>query len=58
MSLEEIAQKREELLQQKAKIEEEKVLKSKEEIIHDLFDTEYYLEHKDDNIKSLLYKKR
>ena len=58
MSLEEIAQKREELLHQKEKIEEEKVLKSKEEIIHDLFDTEYYLEHKDDNIKSLLYKKR
>lgn len=58
MTLEEIAQKREELLQQKKQIEEEKVLKSKEEIIHDLFDTEYYLEHKDDNIKSLLYKKR
>ena len=32
--------------------------KSKEEILHDLFDTEYYLEHKDDKIKSLLYKKR
>ena len=30
-------------------------LKSGREIIHDLFDTEFYLEHKDDDIKQLLY---
>lgn len=58
ISLEEIAAQKEQLLQQKAEIETQLVLKSKEEIIHDLFDTEYYLEHKDDQIKSLLYKKR
>ena len=51
----EIAQKREELLGQKEQL---KVLKSREEILHDLFDTEFYLEHKDDKIKSLLYKQR
>lgn len=54
-TLEEIAQKREELLGQKEQL---KVLKSREEILHDLFDTEFYLEHKDDKIKSLLYKQR
>ena len=63
MSLEEIAKKREELLQkkaqvQKAKDQEAKVLKTKEEILFDLFDTDFYLEHKDDQIKSLLYKQR
>jgi phosphatidylglycerophosphate synthase len=58
MTLEEIAQQKEKLLQQKERIEEVLELKSREEIIHDLFDTEYYLEHKDDKIKSLLYKKR
>ena len=58
LTLEEIAAQREQLLQQKEQIQEAKVLKSKEEILHDLFDTEYYLEHKDDKIKSLLYKKR
>ena len=31
-------------------------LKSRKEIVHDLFDTEFYLEHKDDDIKQLLYK--
>ena len=55
MTLEEIAQKREELQGQKERI---KVLKSREEIIHDLFDTDFYLEHKDDKLKSLLYKQR
>lgn len=55
MNLEEIAQKREELLNQKEQL---KVLKSREEIMHDLFDTEFYLEHKDDKLKSLLYKQR
>lgn len=58
LTLEEIEAQREELLRQKAELEEQKELKSREEIIHDLFDTEYYLEHKDDKIKSLLYKKR
>ena len=55
MSLEEIAQKREKLLNQK---EELKVLKSRQEIFHDLFDTDFYLEHKDDKLKTLLYKQR
>lgn len=54
-TLDEIAKKREELLGQKEQL---KVLKSREEIIHDLFDTDFYLEHKDDKIKSLLYKQR
>ena len=58
MTLEEIQEQREKLLEQKEQIEQALVLKSKEEILHDLFDTEYYLEHKDDKIKSLLYKKR
>ena len=54
-TLSQIAEEREELLRKK---EEIKVLKSRQEIMHDLFDTDFYLEHKDDNIKSLLYKKR
>ena len=58
LSLEEIARQREELQQKKKEIEEAQELKSKEEIIHDLFDTEFYLEHRDDKIKSLLYKKK
>lgn len=58
ITLEEISEQREQLLQQKQQIEEVLELKSREEIIHDLFDTEFYLEHKDDKIKSLLYKKR
>lgn len=33
-----------------------KQLKSGKEILHDLFDTEFYIEHKDDDIKQLLYK--
>ena len=32
-------------------------LKNRQEIIHDLFDTEFYLENKDGGIKKLLYKK-
>lgn len=32
-------------------------LKSRQEIIHDLFDTEFYLTNKDGGIKKLLYKK-
>ena len=58
ITLDEISERREELLQQKQQIEEVLELKSREEIIYDLFDTEFYLEHKDDEIKSLLYKKR
>lgn len=54
ISLEEIAEKREKLLSQK---EELKELKSRQEIFHDLFDTEFYLEHKDDRLKTLLYKR-
>lgn len=45
---------------QKAQLAEDKnkikKLKSSKEILHDLFDTEFYLEHKDDDIKQLLYK--
>lgn len=55
ISLDEIAEQREKLLGQKEQL---KVLKSREEIVHDLFDTEFYLEHKDDKLKSLLYKQR
>ncbi len=45
------------LLKEKEKIAEaKKELKSREEIVHDLFDTEFYLEHKDDGLKKLLYK--
>lgn len=59
MTLEEIAEERERLLQQREYLEEEaKELKSREEILFALFDTNYYLEHKDDKLKSLLYKKR
>ncbi len=58
LTLEEIAKKREELLQVKAEIEEAKELKSREEILFALFDTEYYLANKDAKLKSLLYKQR
>lgn len=54
-NLQEIADQKAELLQQKEEIKE---LKSRQEIMHDLFDPDFYLEHKDDNLKSLLYKKR
>lgn len=54
MSLEEIAEAKQELLEQKEQL---KVLKTRQEIIHDLFDTDFYLENKDAKIKSLLYKK-
>lgn len=58
LTLEEIDKERKKLLEQKAEIERAKEKKSHEEILFDLFDTDYYLEHKDDGIKSLLYKKR
>ena len=54
-SLEELQAKKAKLEQEKEQIKE---LKSRKEIIHDLFDTEFYLEHKDDGIKELLYRKR
>lgn len=54
-SLEEIDKKRKELLKQREEVLE---LKSREEIKHDLFDTEFYLEHRDDGIKRLLYKNK
>lgn len=54
-SLEEIAIQKEQLLKQK---EELKELKSRQEICHDLFDTDFYLENKSKPIKSLLYKQR
>ncbi len=58
LTLEEIAEERRKLQEQKAELEQAKEKKSREEILFDLFDTDYYLEHKDDGIKSLLYKKR
>lgn len=58
LTLEEIAEERKKLQEQRAELEQAKEKKSREEILFDLFDTEYYLEHKDDGIKSLLYKKR
>ena len=51
--IKDIQNKKEELEKEKKKIKE---LKSRKEIIHDLFDTEFYLEHKDDSVKKLLYK--
>ncbi len=54
ISLSEIEEKRKLLMRQK---EEVKELKSYEELIHDLFDTDFYLEHRDDGIKKLFYKK-
>lgn len=54
-TLDEIERMKAELLRQK---EEILVLKSKEEIKRDLFDTEFYLNHCDDGIKRLLYKRK
>ena len=59
-TIEEIETTISEIENKKAELEEEKnkirQLKSRKEIVHDLFDTEFYLEHKDDDIKQLLYK--
>lgn len=59
-TIEEIESTISDIENKKAELEEEKKkikqLKSRKEIIHDLFDTEFYLEHKDDDIKQLLYK--
>lgn len=55
--LDEIRKEKKALLQQKADlIQKAREKKSRSEIIHDLFDTEFYLEHRDDDIKKLLYK--
>lgn len=54
ITLDEIQKRRTELMRQK---EEVKELKSMDEIVHDLFDTDFYLEHRDDGIKKLFYKK-
>ena len=51
--IEDINAQKEELNKEKEQI---KVLKSRKELIHDLFDTEFYIEHKDDSVKKLLYK--
>lgn len=51
--IKDINNKKQQLTKEKEQI---KQLKSREEIIHDLFDTEFYLEHKDDSVKKLLYK--
>lgn len=54
ITLDEIQKRRTELMRQK---EEVKKLKSLDEIVRDLFDTDFYLEHRDDGIKKLFYKK-
>lgn len=58
LTIPQIEDMRAELLRQKEKIsqDKEKVRKSKDEIIHDLFDTDFYLEHRNDDIKKLLFK--
>lgn len=56
LTISEIEEQRKELYRQKEEIKKEKVRKSKEEIVHDLFDTDFYLEHRNDDIKKLLYK--
>lgn len=55
--IENIKDKKEALLAEKEKLKlKNSELKSKEELIHDLFDTEFYLENKDGGIKKLLFK--
>lgn len=57
LTISEIHSQKKALLKEKAQIiEAKKELKSHSEIVHDLFDTEFYLEHKDDGLKKLLYK--
>lgn len=59
ITLEEISQKRAELLKQKEAVKEyQQELKSRREILHDLFDTDFYIANKDKGIKQLLYKKK
>lgn len=54
LTLEEIATVRQGLLKQK---EELMVFKTREELLHDLFDTDFYITNKSAPLKSLLYKK-
>ena len=54
-SIQQIEIQKQQLLSKKEEILERK---SKEEILHDLFDTDFYHENKNARIKSLLYKKR
>lgn len=56
LTIPEIEERKKALYKQKEEIAKEKVRKSKEEITHDLFDTDFYLEHRNDDIKKLLYK--
>ena len=53
LSLKEINEKRKELIAKKEKLGK---YKSKQEILHALFDTDFYLEHKDDEIMKLILK--
>lgn len=56
-SISEIHAEKKDLLNQKAAIiNKKRELKSGKEILHDLFDTPFYLEHKDDGYKKLLFK--
>lgn len=59
LNIEQIEEEKQKLIHQKEKISQyQRILKSREEILHDLFDTEFYLKNKDGGIKELLYKKR
>lgn len=54
--VEDIKNKKAELVKKREMITNEMQKKNKQEIIHDLFDTEFYLENQDKEIKKLLYK--
>lgn len=56
-SIADLHSQKKKLLKEKAQIvAAKKELKSRPELLHDLFDTDFYLEHKDDGLKKLLYK--
>lgn len=52
-NIEKIEDEKQKLCEEKKKISQ---IKSKQEILHALFDTDFYLAHKDDGIKKLLFK--
>lgn len=56
LSIEKIEEEKDKLKEQKKELEKKLELKSKKELLNDLFDTDFYIEHKDDSIKRLIYK--
>lgn len=48
---------KEELLKSSS-LKNDQILKTKKEILHDLFDTEYYLSHRQDKFKNIFYKRK